>query len=80
MIIFMKKILLQKKWGGHGPPGPPGVAGHGCGVAMLPTFGGLVVDVRSMIFVGTSLHVCQDAIKSYVDNIVLAHAGYILGI
>ena len=23
MIIFMKKILVQKKWGGHGPPRPP---------------------------------------------------------
>ena len=25
MILFMKKVLLQKKWGGHGPPG---IAGH----------------------------------------------------
>ena len=23
MIIFMKKILLQKKWGAMAPPAPP---------------------------------------------------------
>ena len=29
MIIFMKKILLQKKWGGGAwPPRPPGIAGN----------------------------------------------------